>query len=73
MWEPRRLTTLWAATACYRNSFDILDADSTPAFFQRVNKVNALDDSRVYVSPNDPGFPTKTLHAFFIPRPSYPA
>jgi hypothetical protein len=21
MWEPRRLTTLWAPTACYRNSF----------------------------------------------------
>jgi hypothetical protein len=21
MWEPRRLTTLWASTACYRHSF----------------------------------------------------
>jgi hypothetical protein len=21
MWEPRRLTTLWAFTACYRESF----------------------------------------------------
>jgi hypothetical protein len=21
MWEPRRLTTLWASTACYRYSF----------------------------------------------------
>jgi hypothetical protein len=21
MWEPRRLTTLWASTACYRNHF----------------------------------------------------
>jgi hypothetical protein len=21
MWEPRRLTTLWAFTACYRDSF----------------------------------------------------
>jgi hypothetical protein len=21
MWEPRRLTSLWAPTACYRNSF----------------------------------------------------
>jgi hypothetical protein len=21
MWEPRHLTTLWASTACYRNSF----------------------------------------------------
>jgi hypothetical protein len=23
MWEPRRLTTLWAFTACYRDSFTI--------------------------------------------------
>jgi hypothetical protein len=21
MWKPRRLTTLWASTACYRHSF----------------------------------------------------
>jgi hypothetical protein len=21
MWEPRRLTTLWAFTACYKDSF----------------------------------------------------
>jgi hypothetical protein len=24
MWEPRRLTTLWASTACYRDSFTFL-------------------------------------------------
>jgi hypothetical protein len=24
MWEPRRLTTLWAYTACYRDSFTII-------------------------------------------------
>jgi hypothetical protein len=24
MWEPRRLTTLWASTACYMDSFAIL-------------------------------------------------
>jgi hypothetical protein len=24
MWEPQRLTTLWACTACYRNSFTFL-------------------------------------------------
>jgi hypothetical protein len=23
MWEPRRLTTLWARTACYRDSFTL--------------------------------------------------
>jgi hypothetical protein len=24
MWEPRRLTTLWASTACYTDSFIII-------------------------------------------------
>jgi hypothetical protein len=24
MWEPRRLTTLWASTACYRDSLFFL-------------------------------------------------
>jgi hypothetical protein len=24
MWEPRRLTTLWASTACYKGSFIFL-------------------------------------------------
>jgi hypothetical protein len=24
MWEPRRLTTLWASTACYRDKFTFL-------------------------------------------------
>jgi hypothetical protein len=23
IWEPRRLTTLWASTACYRDSFTL--------------------------------------------------
>jgi hypothetical protein len=32
MWEPRRLTTLWASTACYKDTYNItrienLDAD----------------------------------------------
>jgi hypothetical protein len=24
MWEPQRLTILWASTACYRDSFTLL-------------------------------------------------
>jgi hypothetical protein len=24
MWEPRRLTTLWASTACYRDGFTFI-------------------------------------------------
>jgi hypothetical protein len=27
MWEPRRLTTLWAFTACYRDSFTFFYKD----------------------------------------------
>jgi hypothetical protein len=26
MWEPRRLTNLWASTACYRHSFTVTSA-----------------------------------------------
>jgi hypothetical protein len=25
MWEPQRLTTLWASTACYRDSFNFYE------------------------------------------------
>jgi hypothetical protein len=25
MWEPQRLSTLWASTACYRDSFTFTD------------------------------------------------
>jgi hypothetical protein len=25
IWEPRRLTTLWASTACYRDSFTFIE------------------------------------------------
>jgi hypothetical protein len=30
MWEPRRLTTLWASTACYRDSFTLYTPPSEP-------------------------------------------
>jgi hypothetical protein len=29
MWEPRRLTTLWASTACYRENFTFILKNST--------------------------------------------
>jgi hypothetical protein len=29
MWEPRRLTTLWAFTACYRDSFTFFYLDAS--------------------------------------------
>jgi hypothetical protein len=25
MWEPRRLTTLWASTGCYRDNFTFIE------------------------------------------------
>jgi hypothetical protein len=28
VWEPRRLTTLWAFTACYRDSFTFLPTEN---------------------------------------------
>jgi hypothetical protein len=33
MWKPRRLTTLWAFTACYRDSFTFLDELYDYAFY----------------------------------------
>jgi hypothetical protein len=36
MWEPRCLTTLWASTACYRDSFTIFQVCSkTPSIGQQ--------------------------------------
>jgi hypothetical protein len=41
MWEPRRLTTLWAFTACYRNSFTLFFFTISPH----------LQPSTVYLQP----------------------
>jgi hypothetical protein len=30
MWEPRRLTTLWASTVCYRVSFTFYPEEKKP-------------------------------------------
>jgi hypothetical protein len=44
MWEPRRLTTLWAFTACYRDSFTLPQAicgnTDFVGFFRRCSKQN---------------------------------
>jgi hypothetical protein len=39
MWEPRRLSILWASTACYRDSF----AFSLFAVFLKLHKVVGLE------------------------------
>jgi hypothetical protein len=47
MWEPRRLTTMWASTACYRNSFTFCnhllhyygpENNATPSFLRSIIK-----------------------------------
>jgi hypothetical protein len=40
MWEPRRLTTLWASMACYRDSFTFLHLTET------INILKVLIDVR---------------------------
>jgi hypothetical protein len=37
MWEPRRLTTLWASTTCYRNIFAFFVRLSYIPFIQMLN------------------------------------
>jgi hypothetical protein len=50
MWDPQRLTTLWASTACYRDSFT-LPYLTLPSYFDtpkvvmlRVHKTLDKDD-----------------------------
>jgi hypothetical protein len=36
MWEPRRLTTPWASTACYRDNFTFYTLYSSPNIIRRI-------------------------------------
>jgi hypothetical protein len=42
MWEPRRLTTLWASTACYSDSFTFLYSEAAEHVFHRTLFVPCL-------------------------------
>jgi hypothetical protein len=47
MWEPRRLTILWAFTACYRNSFTFLiltktSRSSNPAPYRKEDITDSI-------------------------------
>jgi hypothetical protein len=47
MWEPRHLTTLWAFTACYRDSFPITrKADNTTLNDGKTRKILFLNSKR---------------------------
>jgi hypothetical protein len=41
MWEPRRLTTLWAFTACYRDSFSFTFYKVCKTIMQKHKKKHA--------------------------------
>jgi hypothetical protein len=43
MWEPRRLTTLWASTACYRDSFTFYLIFMRPSSLTIYNKTGWSD------------------------------
>jgi hypothetical protein len=62
MWKPRRLTILWASTACYRDSF---------TFFRRVNS-KFYQNSRFYGNIHIPVARKDANHTTFLyslPRP----
>jgi hypothetical protein len=44
MWEPRRLTTLWASTACYRDSFTLKQYQITGDISVDISMGYGMDD-----------------------------
>jgi hypothetical protein len=50
MWEPQGLTTLWAFTACYRDSFTLLIETTLPFYFNvKTLCILPIRVQRVYV------------------------
>jgi hypothetical protein len=47
MWEPRRLTTLWAPSTCYRDSFKLC-VPSCVGYVEEVVQHKDLVDSTVW-------------------------
>jgi hypothetical protein len=44
MWDPRRLTTLWASTACYRDSFTFFFLSLTTCKNATVEPIYSYND-----------------------------
>jgi hypothetical protein len=51
MWEPRRLTTLWASTACYRDSFTFTCCNEICRFITVFTKALCGASSIQFMSP----------------------
>jgi hypothetical protein len=66
MCEPRRLTTLWASTACYRDSFTLLIISSLRAIVTKIVSSNqVLNQNCVRISC--------LLHACYMSHQIHPA
>jgi hypothetical protein len=56
MWDPRRLTTLWASTACYKDSFTfylpsikkiiLIKAGIVPLILERVSRPVKIENTK---------------------------
>jgi hypothetical protein len=59
MWEPRHFTTLWAFTACYRNSCPLLVTLASPHFPKRFvadeQSARCLRGCRCFSGPSEHG------------------
>jgi hypothetical protein len=68
MWEPRRLTTLWAVTACYRDSFTF----TLPITWEINGRVRILDNILIALSWLTQGLagsvPIKTFRTTNCPK-----
>jgi hypothetical protein len=56
MWDPRRLTTLWASTACYRDGFTFLPTFERNIQAGNQGRLNRRGFSEYVAEPASAGF-----------------